>query len=174
MAVKWYLIVNLFSIFMISTLGTAHECWPWFFATIYSTYSPVLNKQKNKKTGWLFVLLYIVCSYWNRKEGGRTQPLKEWHSPRTQNKLVWTKELQDGRQVCVSRSVMSNSLRPHRLHSTRLLCPWESPRKNTGVGCHSLLQGIFLTQGSHPRLLHWRQILYHWARREESNGIQQV
>ena len=28
-----------------------------------------------------------------------------------------------------------------------LLCPWDSPGKNTGVGCHALLQGIFLTQG---------------------------
>ena len=35
----------------------------------------------------------------------------------------------------------------------RLLCPWHSPGKNTGVGCHALLQGIFLTQGSSPHLL---------------------
>ena len=39
------------------------------------------------------------------------------------------------------------------------LCSWDSPGKNTGVGCHSLLQGIFLTQGSNP-VLHCRQILY--------------
>ena len=38
------------------------------------------------------------------------------------------------------------------------LCPWYSPGKNTGVGCHFLLQGIFLTQGLNPRLLH----LLHW------------
>ena len=31
-----------------------------------------------------------------------------------------------------------------------------SPGKNTGVGCHALLQGIFLTQGSNPHLLHWQ------------------
>ena len=37
----------------------------------------------------------------------------------------------------------------------------DSPGKNTGVGNHTLLQGIFLTQGSIPRLLHCRQILYH-------------
>ena len=43
----------------------------------------------------------------------------------------------------------------------RLLCPRESPGKITGVGCHSLLQGIFLIQGSNPGLLHCRQILYH-------------
>ena len=41
----------------------------------------------------------------------------------------------------------------------RLLCPWNSPGKN-GVGCHSLFQGIFLTQGSNPSLLQCRQILY--------------
>ena len=38
---------------------------------------------------------------------------------------------------------------------------WNSPGKNTGVGCHSLLQGIFPTQVSNPGLLHCRQILYH-------------
>ena len=36
---------------------------------------------------------------------------------------------------------------------SKLLCSWNSPGKNTGVGCHFLLQGIFLTQGSNPRLL---------------------
>ena len=40
------------------------------------------------------------------------------------------------------------------LVSANLLCPWDSPGKNTGVGCHSLLQGIFLTQGSNLCLLH--------------------
>ena len=34
-----------------------------------------------------------------------------------------------------------------------LLCPWDSPDKNTGVGCHALLQGIFPTQGSNLHLL---------------------
>ena len=40
----------------------------------------------------------------------------------------------------------------------RLLCPWNSSGKNTGVGCHILLQRIFLTQGSNPRFLH----ILHW------------
>ena len=40
-------------------------------------------------------------------------------------------------------------------------CPWASPGKNIGVGCHSLLQGIFPTQGLSPSLLHCMQILYH-------------
>ena len=89
-----------------------------------------------------------------------------------------------------SHSVVSDSLRPHRLHS-----PWNSPDQNTGVGSlsllqgnfptqeikpgssalqadslpteirgegyHSLLQGIFLIQGSNLGLLHCRQDLYH-------------
>ena len=50
-------------------------------------------------------------------------------------------------------SVTSDSLRPRGLQPTRLLCPWGSPGKNTGVGCHAFLQGIFLTQGSNPGLL---------------------
>ena len=45
-----------------------------------------------------------------------------------------------------SHSVMSNSLRPHELQLTRLLCPWDLPGKNTGADCHFLLLGIFPTQ----------------------------
>ena len=62
--------------------------------------------------------------------------------------------------------VLSNSLHPHGLWPTRLLCPWDYPSKNTGVGCHALLQRIFPTQGLNPGLLrplNCRQILYHWA-----------
>ena len=65
-----------------------------------------------------------------------------------------------GVYMCVSRSVVSDSLQSHRLQPTRLLCPWNSPGKNTGAGCHSLLQGIFPTQGSNPDLLNCGQILY--------------
>ena len=59
----------------------------------------------------------------------------------------------------VSRSVVLDSVRPHGLWPTRLLCPWDSPRKNTGVDCHSLLQRIFPIQESNLGLLHCRQIL---------------
>ena len=50
--------------------------------------------------------------------------------------------------------------KPHGLQPTRLLCPRNFPVKNTGEGSHSLLQGIFLTQGSKPSLLQCKQILY--------------
>ena len=62
--------------------------------------------------------------------------------------------------VCVSRSAMSDSWRPHGLGLTRLFCPWDSSGKNTGVGCHPLLQEIFPTQGLNPGLQHCRQTLY--------------
>ena len=42
------------------------------------------------------------------------------------------------------------------LEPTRLLCPWDSPAKNTGVGCHFLLRGTFPDQRLHPHLLHWQ------------------
>ena len=54
-----------------------------------------------------------------------------------------------------SHSVVSDSLQPHVLYSL-----WNSPGQDTGVGSLSLLQGIFLTQGSNPGLLHCRRILY--------------
>ena len=60
--------------------------------------------------------------------------------------------------ICVSCSVVSDSLRPHELQPTRLLCPWDFPGKNTRVGCHFLLQRIFPTQGLNLLLL----ILLHW------------
>ena len=63
--------------------------------------------------------------------------------------------------VCVSRSAMSNSLQPCGLQPASLLCPWDSLGRTTRVGCHSLLQGIFPTQGLNLGLLHVRQILYH-------------
>ena len=73
--------------------------------------------------------------------------------------------------LCVcSVASLSFPLQPCRLWLTRLLCPWNFLGK-TGVGCHSLLQGIFPTQGSNPRPLHLphcRQILYHCLTREDS------
>ena len=54
-----------------------------------------------------------------------------------------------------SRSVVYDSLRPHELYS-----PWNSPGQNAGVGSHSLLGGIFPTQGLNPGLPHCRWILY--------------
>ena len=67
----------------------------------------------------------------------------------------------------VSRSVMPDSWRLHGLEPTRLLCPWNFPGKNNRVGCHSLLQGIFLTQGLNPYSCIVADSFFTvWARRE--------
>ena len=50
--------------------------------------------------------------------------------------------------------VMSDSLCPIGLQPARLLCPWNISDRNTGVGCHFLLQGIFANQGSNSCLFH--------------------
>ena len=62
--------------------------------------------------------------------------------------------------VYVSHLVVFDSLQPHELQPTRLLCLWNSSGKNTGVGSHSFLQGIFSIKGLNLCLLHCRQILY--------------
>ena len=70
-----------------------------------------------------------------------------------------------------SPSVTSNfcchETEPRKLQ-TLLTYPWNSLGKDTGMDCHFLLQGIFLTQGSNPGLLHCRQILYHLSHQESS------
>ena len=48
-------------------------------------------------------------------------------------------------------------LQPYGLQPIRLLWPWDFPGKNTGVGCHFLLQRIFPSQRSNLHLLHWQE-----------------
>ena len=72
-----------------------------------------------------------------------------------------------------SLSVVSDSLW-HRLQPSRLLSLWDSPGKNTGVGCLALLQGIFPTQGLNPSLPHCRWILYHLSHQGSPRILEQV
>ena len=66
-------------------------------------------------------------------------------------------KLQERKMKSLSRVWL---LRPHGLYPTRLLRPWDFPGKNTWVGCHFLLQEIFLPQGLNPGLPHCRQMIY--------------
>ena len=68
-----------------------------------------------------------------------------------------------------SRSVVSDSLQPHRLY-----IPWNSPGQNTGVGSLSLLQGIFPTQGSNPDLMHCRRMLYQLSHKRSPRILEWV
>ena len=67
--------------------------------------------------------------------------------------------------VSVSCSIMSDSLQS---------MDYGPPGKNTGVGCHALLQGSFLTHGSNLGLLHCRQILYHLSHQGSPSKCQKV
>ena len=64
-------------------------------------------------------------------------------------------------QSCPTLCDPMDPLQCHGLQTARLLYPWNSPGKNNGLDSHSLLQGIFSTQGSNQGLLCCRQILYH-------------
>ena len=78
-----------------------------------------------------------VASSLNDKSESRGRGQRgKWEVPRDFGQVTENVE-------CVSRSVVSNSLRSHGLQTTRLLCPWYSSGKNTGVGCHFLHQRIF-------------------------------
>ena len=94
-----------------------------------------------------------------------TDPRRAGHTARTRNQhsliyccFYYGPDLTE--QVCWSLNCIW-LLWPHGLLLARLVGPWDSPGKNTGVHSHSLLQGIFPTQGLNLGLLHCRQILYH-------------
>ena len=55
--------------------------------------------------------------------------------------------------ACYVASVVSDALRPYGLYPSRLFCPWDSPGKNAGVGCHDLLQETLPTQRLNPHLI---------------------
>ena len=84
-------------------------------------------------------------------------------SPALAGRFSYTRATWEGPQVLLC--VLSHSLNltlcdPMDCSSPGSSVPEDSQGKNTGVGCHALLQGIFPTQGSNPSLLHCRQILY--------------
>ena len=96
------------------------------------------------------------------------------HSPRLLASAPPTPAWELHESENVSHSVMSISLLPHGLKPARFLCPWDSPVKNTRVGSHFLLQGICLTQGLNPGLLHCRQPLTVWVTREARRELLNV
>ena len=65
-------------------------------------------------------------------------------------------------QFQFSHSVVSDSVRPHRWPPTRLLCLWDSPGKNTGVGCHCLLQCMKVKSESEVTQS-WRLLATPWT-----------
>ena len=110
----------------------------------------------------------IFLKPWGERRGGKNNTVKI-------KAERWVVVEEGARKGCVCvRSVVSNSLQPHGLQPTSILCPWNSPGKNTGVGCYFLLQGIFLTQGSNSSLLHCRQVLYQLSLQESPSDEEEL
>ena len=107
---------------------------------------------------WCLSALFPTRHYWEWTQEWGEVGSESWGCP-TQIPFTAYNPPLLGVFVCVSHSVMFDSATPWAA-GHQLLCPWDSTAKNTGVGCHSLLQGIFPTQGSNLGLLHCRQILY--------------
>ena len=101
--------------------------------------------------------MFVVVLQWPK---GRATPVSISGWMERQNVTVYVEWVRVLVLVHVC-SVVSDSLQPYGLQPVKLLCPWDFPGKNTGEGCHFLLQGIFLTQGLNLSLLHCRWILYH-------------
>ena len=105
------------------------------------------------------IFLIIVLSKIVALEMCYTANMFNWWTPWALTQCLFIKHFP--KEILItSRCVgVSDSLQIHWLQPARLLCPWDFPGKNTGVGCHFLLQGIFLTQESNPcllSLLHWQ------------------
>ena len=81
-----------------------------------------------------------------------------FHQTKLCKKIILVLKDEKWKSEWVARSCPT--LQAHGLWFTRLFCPWDSSGKNTGEGCHSLLQRIFPIQVSSLYPLHFRQILY--------------
>ena len=91
---------------------------------------------------------------WTRERGLEAKQARNWAERKEQMRQgVWRGKLLF---CCIVIKSWSTVLWSHGLKPARLLCPYDFPGKNTVVGCHFLLQGVFLTQGSNSCLLHWQ------------------
>ena len=129
-------------------------------------------KEKNLKAHILLLLLHIIWKKPNRnlKYSNLSYSilLPQIHVPISfisKNLFHWMAKI----HMCPEYSAVWDSWWPHGLQPARLFCPWDFPGKNPRMGCHFLLQGIFLTQGWNPCLLcllHWQVgslLLHHLA-----------
>ena len=149
------------------------------FLKKYRLIIPILQIRKlrlrdNKKLPWNIwlinnreeslntVFLILKSQLWST-----TQEPEEANSHRGWNSLKYFKicDMEERRswlhskvQACVLSCFSRVSLQPYGLQAARLLCPRDSPGKNTGMGCHAIFQGILPTQGWNPSLL----CLLHW------------
>ena len=123
-----------------SPKGLQSRCWPWLQSSV-SSFVVVIRT-------WLLAGCWLDTS----APGHVVLSiglLTTQHFLRTTGVCLWERE---GESVSLSGYVTLWTV------PAKLLCPWDSAGKNTGVGCHALLQGIFPVQGSNSHFLH----LLHW------------
>ena len=149
--------------FILTTLGSFWDLRSW--TKYWTRVSCSRGRESPLLEHWGILPPSVLCPYfyWNK-----TGPLLVCKAPQTSplgsiflvpSLLQRFSKWEESESVI--HSVVSDCVWPHRLQPPRLLCPWDSPGKNTGVACHVLLQGIFPTRGSNLGLLHCRQILYY-------------
>ena len=106
----------------------------------------------------LLLLLLLLLSRFSRVRLFTTPWTAAYQAPPSMGSSRQEKEIPYSK---FSMSLVNAGKVNPEVYIKRILCPWDSPGKNTGVGSHALLQGIFLAQGSNLGLPNCRQILYH-------------
>ena len=129
------------------------QSWVFFGRNDAKAETPVLWPTHAKS--WLFGKLSLMLGgIGGRRNRGRQRMRQlDGITDSMDMSLCELRELVTDREACYCYcceviSVVSNSVRPHRWQPTRLPSPWDSPGKNTGVGCHFLLQCMKLKSES--------------------------
>ena len=129
----------------------------WSHLAQHSKFYKVKKKKKRKTESLASILSRGICIFGTGEDLLIGFQVHGWFLIGCNGTTKWSgdnfKKKKKGKW---SHSVMFDSLWHHGLQSTRLLHPWDLPGKSTRVGCHFLLQGIFLTQGSNLGVLHCR------------------
>ena len=116
----------------------------------------VWERSQKGRSEWRWVVhgerSFILLLRPSLREAGKPSPAG-LVAPKGEERHVSPFPVPPPRKDVLACSAIGNSSLPRRLEPARPLCPGDSPGKNTGVGCHALLQGIFPTQGSNPCLL---------------------
>ena len=126
--------------------------WKWIRSVVSDSLRPVDYSPRNSSAHGILqarILEWVAIAFTSKWNPVLVVLLHVWHF--IQHHVL--KVHPHGMHACLVASVTSESLGPQGLYPARLLYPQDSPGKNTGVGCHALLQGTFPTQGSNMHLL---------------------
>ena len=127
----------------------------------------------SRKTGGQNYSSKPPADFWPTEVAREAMDILQSSGPSIQCPLIYTLSLASADMVsctccwCLAKSGWT-LLQPCWLQPARLLCPSDSPGKNTGVGCHVLLQGIFPTQGLNLWHLYWQEATLPLSHQEKS------